>query len=93
MVALIWSTPNNRTRTRRMQRQCGVDMSVCVRYCVKNRDDVGEVAFPFMILRGYKCGHETPSFVGHLEVDKYSNALMDQSSSVNWTVSIENNLS
>ena len=44
-------------------------MSVCVRYCVKNRDDVGEVAFPFMVLHGYKCGHETPSFVGRLEVD------------------------
>jgi len=74
----------------KVQRRCDVDMSVCVRYCVKNRDDVGEVAFPFMVLHGYKCGHETPSFVGRLEVDKYSNALMVQSSNVNWTVSIEN---
>jgi len=57
----------------------------------ENRDDVGEVAFPFMVLHGYKC-RDSPSFVGRLEVDKYSNALI-QSSSVYRTVSIENNLS
>jgi len=59
----------DRTRARRMQRQCDVDMSGCVRYCVKNRDDIGEVAFPFMVLHGYKCGHEAPSFVGRLKGD------------------------
>ena len=92
MVVLISNTPNNRTRTRKVQRRCDVDMSGCVGYCVKNRDDVGEVAFPSMVLHSYKCGHETP-FVGPLEVDKYSNVLMVQSSSVYWTVSTENNLS
>ena len=44
-------------------------MSGGMQYSVKNVDDVGEVVFPFTPLHGYKCGRETPSFIGRLEAD------------------------